>query len=47
MGLNIQIHKEMHLDILQYFKAKQSSLIASCIQKMSTPPFSSVTSCYI
>lgn len=27
--LNIQIHREMHLDILQDFEAEQSSLTAS------------------
>lgn len=30
---NIQIHREMHLDILQDFEAKRSNLIASSIQK--------------
>lgn len=31
--LNIQIHREMHLDTLQDFEAKQSSLTASSTQK--------------
>lgn len=44
--LNIQIHREMHLDILQDFEAEQSSLTASSTQK-HTSSFGSITICYI
>lgn len=34
MDLNIQIYKEMHLDIFQDSEAKQSSLTTSTTQKI-------------